>query len=152
MIYYIIHCHQRKQHDTFVVVWQVIEAILIHMSYWFAMLHLLRHRTSLCLHLREITPSYILHTCAFGIYLLGGGYLPCKKKLKVMVFYMYVNMFHYFKIPYFTCKFFTKFTYNEHIGPYFLSHVVLRFSPSDLPEEHPLVGLCCFMTEQAKWK
>jgi hypothetical protein len=42
-------------------------------------------------------------------------------------------MFHYFKIPYFTCNFFTKFTYNEYIGPYFLSHVVLRFSPSDLP-------------------
>jgi hypothetical protein len=38
-------------------------------------------------------------------------------------------MFHYFKIPYFTCTFFTKFTYNEYIGLYFLSHVVLRFSP-----------------------
>jgi hypothetical protein len=43
-------------------------------------------------------------------------------------------MFHYFKIPYFTCNFFTKLTYNEYIGPYFLSHVVLGFSPSDLPE------------------
>jgi hypothetical protein len=43
-------------------------------------------------------------------------------------------MFHYFKIPYFTRKCSTKFTYNEYIGPYFLSHVVLRFSPSDLPE------------------
>jgi hypothetical protein len=43
-------------------------------------------------------------------------------------------MFHYFKIPYFTCNVFTKFTYNEYIGPYFLSHVVLQFSPSDLPE------------------
>jgi hypothetical protein len=43
-------------------------------------------------------------------------------------------MFHYFKIPYLTCNFFTKFTYNEYIGPYSLSHVVLRFSPSDLPE------------------
>jgi len=38
-------------------------------------------------------------------------------------------MIHYFKIPYFTCIFFTKFTYNEYIGPYFLSHIVLRFSP-----------------------
>jgi hypothetical protein len=28
-------------------------------------------------------------------------------------------MFHYFKIPYFTCTFFTKFAYNEYIGPYF---------------------------------
>jgi hypothetical protein len=35
----------------------------------------------------EITPSYILHTRAFGNYLLG-GYLPCKKDYKVMVFYM----------------------------------------------------------------
>jgi hypothetical protein len=43
-------------------------------------------------------------------------------------------MFHYFKIPYFTCNFFTKFTYNEYIGPYFLSHVVLGFSPNELPE------------------
>ena len=36
----------------------------------------------------EITPSYILHTCAFGTYSMGGGYLPCKKNYKVMVFYM----------------------------------------------------------------
>jgi hypothetical protein len=42
---------------------------------------------------------------------------------------LHVNMFHYFQIPYFTCKFFTKFTYNEYIEPYFLSHVVIRFSP-----------------------
>ena len=34
------------------------------------------------------TPSYILHTRAFGTYLLGGGYLPCKKHYKVMVVYM----------------------------------------------------------------
>jgi hypothetical protein len=35
------------------------------------------------------TPSYILHTRAFGTYLLGGGgYLPCRKDYKVMVFYM----------------------------------------------------------------
>jgi hypothetical protein len=46
---------------------------------------------------------------------------------------LHVNMFHYFKIPYFICNFFTKFTYNEYIGPYFLSHIVLRFLPSDLP-------------------
>ena len=37
--------------------------------------------------LGEFTPSYILHTRAFGTYLLG-GYLPCKKDYKVMVFYM----------------------------------------------------------------
>jgi hypothetical protein len=53
----------------------------------------------------EIIASYILHTPAFGTYLLG-GYLPCKKDYKVMVFYMlkawkyymwwylHVNMFH----------------------------------------------------------
>ena len=29
--------------------------------------------------------------------------------------------------------FYTKFTYNEYIGPCFLSHVVIQFSPSDLP-------------------
>jgi hypothetical protein len=32
--------------------------------------------------LGEFTPSYILHTRAFGTY------LPCKKDYKVMVFYM----------------------------------------------------------------
>ena len=42
-------------------------------------------------------------------------------------------MFHYFKIPYFTCTFFTKFIYNEYIGPCFLLHVVLRFSPENSP-------------------
>jgi hypothetical protein len=67
------------------------------------------------------------------------GYLPCRKDYKVMVCkkpkniicdsILHVNMFHYFRIPYFTCTIFTKFTYNEYIGPYFLSHVVLRFSP-----------------------
>jgi hypothetical protein len=32
--------------------------------------------------LGEFNPSYILHTRAFGTYLLGGGgYLPCRKKL-----------------------------------------------------------------------
>jgi hypothetical protein len=43
-------------------------------------------------------------------------------------------MFHDCKTSYFTCTFLTKFTYNEYIGPYFLSHVVLRFFASDLPE------------------
>ena len=28
-------------------------------------------------------------------------------------------MFHYFKMPYFTCTFFIKFIYNEYIGPSF---------------------------------
>ena len=42
-------------------------------------------------------------------------------------------MFHYFKIPYFTCTFFTKFIYNEYIGPFFLSNVVLRFLQVNSP-------------------
>jgi hypothetical protein len=42
---------------------------------------------TLYIYLGEFTPSYILHTRAFGTYLLG-GYLPCKKTYKVMVFYM----------------------------------------------------------------
>jgi hypothetical protein len=62
-------------------------------------------------------------------------FFTCKKPKNIICDgILHVNMFHYFKIPYFTCKVFTKFTYNEYIGPYFLSHVVLRFSPSDLPE------------------
>ena len=50
-------------------------------------------------------------------------------------------MFHYLKIPCFTCTFLTKFTYNEYIGTYFLSHVVLRFSPSHLPEVEDICNL-----------
>ena len=49
-------------------------------------------------------------------------------------------MFHYSKTPYFTCTFFTKFTYNEYIGPYFLSHVVLRFSPVISPRMDYMVA------------
>jgi hypothetical protein len=37
--------------------------------------------------LGEFTPSYILHTCAFGTYLLGGLF-TLQKILYVMVFYM----------------------------------------------------------------
>jgi hypothetical protein len=92
--------------------------------------------------LREFTPSYILHTRAFGTYLLGGGvftvhktivrwwYFACKKLENIICDgILHVNMFHYFKIPYFTYTFFIKFTYNKYIGPYFLSHIVLRFLP-----------------------
>ena len=42
-------------------------------------------------------------------------------------------MFHYFNVPYITCNFFTKFTYNEYIGPYFLSHVVSKIFASAPP-------------------
>jgi hypothetical protein len=70
-------------------------------------------------YLGEITPSYILHTRAFGTYLLGGIYLA-KKTIRWWYFtcknpkniicdgILHVNMFHYFKIPYFTCNFFYK--------------------------------------------
>jgi hypothetical protein len=62
-------------------------------------------------------------------------YFTCKKHENIICDgILHVNMFHCFKIPYFTCIFFTKFTYNEYIGPYFLSHVVLRFFASELPE------------------
>jgi hypothetical protein len=88
---------------------------------------------------------YFAYTCVRDLFIGGVIYLAkksirwwyftCKKHENVICDgILHVNMFHYFKIPYFTCKFFTKFTYNEYIGPYFLSHVVLRFSPSDLPE------------------
>jgi hypothetical protein len=99
---------------------------------------------------RSLPHIFCIHVRSGPIY-WGGGYLPCKKNYKVMVLtckkleniicdgILHVNMFHYFKIPYFTCNFLTKFTYNEYIEPYFLSHVVLRFSPNDLPEDVGLV-------------
>jgi hypothetical protein len=46
-------------------------------------------------------------------------------------------MFHYFKIPYFTCTFFTIFIYNEYIGPYLLSHIVSKIFASE-----PLEVVC----------
>jgi len=61
-------------------------------------------------------------------------YFTCKKTQNIMCDgVLHVNMFPYFNIPCFTCTFFTKFTYNEYIGPYSLPHVVLRFSPVDSP-------------------
>jgi hypothetical protein len=62
----------------------------------------------------------------FGTYLLGGVIYLAKKIIKWWHFtfknpeniicdgILHVNMFHYF-----TCTFFTKFTYNKYIGPYF---------------------------------
>jgi hypothetical protein len=88
---------------------------------------------------------YFAYTCVRDLFIGGVIYLAkkiiwwwyftCKKPENIICDgILHVNTFHYFKIPYFTCNFFTKFTYNEYIGPYFLSRVVLRFSPSDLPE------------------
>jgi hypothetical protein len=53
-------------------------------------------------------------------------------------------MFHYLKIPYFTSNVFIKFIYNEYIGPYFLSHVILRFSPVNSPTGDYDFGSCIF--------
>jgi hypothetical protein len=49
-------------------------------------------------------------------------------------------MFHYFKIPYFTGTFFTKFTYNEYIGPFFIARCSTIFA-SEFPELYQPVGL-----------
>jgi len=88
--------------------------------------------------LGEITPSYILDTHAFGTYLFGGGviylakkiirwwYFTCKKPENIICDgILHVNIFHYFKIPYYTCNVFTKFTYDEYIGPYFFYRTLL---------------------------
>ena len=48
---------------------------------------------------------------------------------------LHVNMFHYLKISYIVSTFFTKFTYNEYIGPCFLSHVVLKLLPVPPPPQ-----------------
>jgi hypothetical protein len=82
---------------------------------------------------------YFAYTCVRDLFIGGVIYLAeniirwwyftCKKPKSIICDGMlHVNMFHYFKIPYFTSTFFTKFTYIEYIGPYFLSHVVLPFS------------------------
>jgi hypothetical protein len=64
---------------------------------------------------RSLPLIFCIHVRSGPIY--WGGYLPCKKYYKVMVFtcknpeniicdgILHVNMFHYFKIPYFTCNF-----------------------------------------------
>jgi len=100
----------------------------------------------MCLPRGDHSLLYFAYTCVWNLFIGGGGiylakeiirwwYFTCKKPENIICDgILHVNMFHYFKIPYFTCKVFTKFTYNEYIGPYFLSHVVLRFSPNDLPE------------------
>ena len=87
---------------------------------------------------RGCTPSYILHTRAFGSYLLGVSYLA---KRIVMWWYftcneppnivcdgiLHVNMFHYFKIPYITC---------EYIEPNYLLHIVSKnFASAHPPRE-----------------
>ena len=66
--------------------------------------------------LRGCTPSYSLRTRVFGTYLLGEGLFTLQKGL-LGDGILHVNMFPCFKIPYITCTFLTKFTYNEYMGP-----------------------------------
>jgi hypothetical protein len=92
---------------------------------------------------RSLPLIFCIHVRSGPIY--WGGYLPCRKDYKVMVFtckkpgniicdgILHVNMFHYFKIPYFTCKFFTQFIYNEYIDPIFYRTLFLKFSPVNPP-------------------
>jgi len=88
---------------------------------------------------------YFAYTCVRDLFIGGVIYLaekfirwwyfPCKKRENIICDgILHVNMFHYFKIPYFTCTFFSKFIYNEYIGPYFLSHVVSKIFASEPPE------------------
>ena len=84
-----------------------------------------------CPHLGGCTPAYILHTRAFGTYLLGVIYLAkkiirwwyftCKEPKKIRFDgILHVIIFHYFKTPCSICTFFCKI-YLQWI---FLSHVV----------------------------
>jgi hypothetical protein len=71
---------------------------------------------------RSFLLKFCIHVRSEPIY--WGEYLRCKKIIRWWYFtcknheniicddILHVNMFHYFKIPYFTCKVFTKFTYN----------------------------------------
>jgi hypothetical protein len=56
------------------------------LAFLYMFLHLLDMRFRYGV-LGEITPSYILHTRAFGTYLFGGLF-TLQKEYKVMVFYM----------------------------------------------------------------
>ena len=92
---------------------------------------------------------YFVYTCDNDLFIWGvilaknlakniirWWYFTCKKPENIICDgILHVNMFHFFKIPYFTCTFFTKFIYNEYIGPYFLSHVVSKIFASEPPEE-----------------
>jgi hypothetical protein len=67
---------------------------------------------------RSLPLIFCIHMRSGPIY--WGGYLPCKKDYRWWYFtckkfeniicdgILHVNMFHYIKIPYFTCKFFYK--------------------------------------------
>jgi hypothetical protein len=116
---------------------------------WFFPTLLVVTKDSVSICLGEFTLSYFLHTRAFGTYLLGAIYLAEKIirwwyftciKLENIICdgILHVNMFHYFKIPYFMCTFFTKFTYNEYIGPCFFNARCSTIFASDIPEAFAL--------------
>jgi hypothetical protein len=99
---------------------------------------------------------FCIHVCSRPIY-WGGGviyltymiircwYFTCKKPENIICDgILHVNMFHYFKIPYFTCTIFSKFIYDGYVGPYFLSHVVLKFSPVISPSLNGKTIVWCF--------
>jgi hypothetical protein len=87
---------------------------------------------------------YFAYTCVRDLFILEGlftlqiirwWYFTCKKSENIICDgILHVNMFHYCKIPYFTCTFSTKFIYNEYIRPYFLSHVVSKKFANEPPE------------------
>jgi hypothetical protein len=88
----------------------------------------------ICIHVRS-GPIY----WGGGIYLakkiIRWWYFTCKKPENIICDgILYVNMFHYIKISYFTCTFFTKFIYNEYIGPCFFFARCSTIFASELPE------------------
>ena len=77
-----------------------------------------------CIHVRS-GPIYWGGVIDLAKHITRWWYFTCKKLENILCdCILHVNMFHYFKIPYFTCTFFTNFTYNKYIGPY---HVVYDF-------------------------
>jgi hypothetical protein len=82
---------------------------------------------------QEITTARVVHslfyfayTCVRDLFIGGGIYLA---KNIICDGILHVNMFHYFKISYFTCRFFTKFTYNEYVGLFFYRTLFYDFLP-----------------------
>ena len=95
------------------------------------------------------TPSYILHTRAFWTCLLGGLFTLQKRLWGDCI--LHVNMFHYFKMPYFTCIFFTKCINNEYIGTHFFIPRCSKFfasEPFEIPPRH-FTGL--YIVESILW-
>jgi hypothetical protein len=71
--------------------------------------------------------------------ILRWWYFTCKKPENIICDgILHVNMFHYFRIPCFTCTVFTKYIYNEYIGPLFFIARCSKNFASALPEAKPL--------------